>query len=161
MAWKYAMKSTFKDTHIKNGKLPGLIVGGEQLIQISQREVSILHNFGLVIDSNSLSIYKAVKINSNLKYTSQQSRTIATIDYFVKSKDGEFGAIKYFFPFRKTIYFLFEIFKVVKVSFHLKEVERADQFRVLHLTDIEKKALFMQIGSKNFVSLIPNEYEKT
>lgn len=39
MAWKYAMKSTFKDTHIKNEKLPGLIVGGEQPIQISQREV--------------------------------------------------------------------------------------------------------------------------
>lgn len=140
--------------------LQDLTVEGKQTIENFHNQLSIFEKFGLKVNSNRMAFYKSVMIRGK-KYSSQKSKIIATTDCFVCAKDGSMGTIKYFFTTQNTVYALVSIFEAVGKCYHLPEVEDASVNKILHISEIVAKLMFMQIMNKNIVARIPNKYEKT
>lgn len=162
MAWKYSMKFSLSMS-VEIEKKSNVKVHGKQKIginQLSKDEQYVLRDFDSLNETGYLTIYKSVEVHEE-KYTSINSREVATIDYVVKTKQNAICSIKYFFVYRNTLYAMIELFKIVGTTDHLNEVELSGKFEAIPFSEIEEKLIYMNIRNENIVSSIPNDYEKT
>lgn len=160
IAWKYCMKFTLNVLDRDEEKCRNVKVHGKKKIVISKDELAVLSDFNSLCESENLTIYKSIEVHGE-RFTSRNSREVATIDYVVKTKKNTICLVKYFFAYQHNLYAMIEPFKVVGISNHLKEVELLGKFEVISISEIEEKLIYMEIGNQNIVSQIPNNYEKT
>lgn len=159
IAWKYCMKLTLNAMD-KDEKKSFVKVSGKQKIVISKEEQVVLRDFENLCESEYLTIYKSIEVNGE-RFTTMNSREVATIDYVVKTKNNTICSVKYFFAYQRNLYAMIQPFEIVGLSNHLKEVELSGEFMTISISEIEEKLLYMKIGNQNIVSQIPNKYEKT
>lgn len=140
----------------------GFTIGGEKVIKISIAEMDMLEEHGLTTSrSQHLTIYKNVTVRG-VKFSSQQSKEVATIDYFVKLKfSDQICAVKYYTIVNNILHALVRIYEVIDIHEHLTEVRQTDENQLVKMGHIAEKVIYMKFGLREFVVALPNRYEKT
>lgn len=159
LTWKYVMKNKTKS--VKNSEENGdSSIGKERVIKITCNETQMIRQHGFEITNNFLTVHKKVTIRG-IKYTSQQMNEISTIDYFVKLKDDQIGAVKYYTIFNFVLYAIIDIFEVVDTYDHFIQIKRSEHQDLVNITNIKEKCLYLKFGQQEYVTCVPNNYEKT
>lgn len=115
---------------------------------------------GIELDVNKLIIYKKV-ILRGIEYTSLRSKEISTIDYFVQLKcDDQFGAVEYFTVFYFELYALIKTYETIDEQVHFFQISCTGHEMLVKIIDC-KKVIYMKFGLREFVTLAPNNFEKT
>lgn len=94
-------------------------------------------------------------------FTSKKCNEISTVDFFVKLKSGEIGAIMFYFIFDYIFYAYIDLYEIIKITDHLFEVEQSNVKKIYKVTEFEKKMIYIKIGSREVLTSRPNMYEKT
>lgn len=123
----------------------------------NQNELDVLSPFTLGAKPQ---IYKSVSI-SGQKYTSAKSKELASIDFFIKLKQSTIGIVKFYFVHEFVVYGFMEIYNIINQQDQFSVVKSTGDHEVFRVCNVEKKLLYLKIGSKEIVTSIPNQYEKT
>lgn len=75
--------------------------------------------------------------------------------------DGMIGTSQFYVIKDKKIFVLLNVYKVVKVSYHLREVVATNEFLVFPFESIKEKLLFLTFDTINVIAKEPNKYEKS
>lgn len=160
LAWKYSIQSTINAIKPSDQNASEIKVMGKESIKITENEQAALENIDFINESNLLEIYKSIVFNGK-KFTSLKYKEIATVDYFVRTRENDIGAIKFFFAKQQIIHVMIEKFDVISTSNQFKEIVSNATSVAMPFKNIADKLLYMKIVNKNIVVLIPNSYEKT
>lgn len=105
-------------------------------------------------------VFKRIQVGL-VTYTSMYyTRAKKTVDYFMCLKNGDVGAVRYYFQYENKTYFSFARYE---------KIEKLEQFTEISSTGINVTALAENIGhkliciqlhSKTFVTKKPNNFEK-
>lgn len=159
LTWKYVMKKSTKTTCDDSKKDTYTSLGKEKVIKIPSNEIDLIEQeFGT--KNSFIPIFKHVHIRG-IKYTSKQMNEISTIDYFVSLKDGQMGAIKYFTIHKFTLYALIDIYTIIDTYDHFFQIKCSEHRELVKITHIKEKCLYLKFGQREYVTCIPNAYEKT
>lgn len=153
IAWKYCARAT-KKHHKEN---PKFSVGQMATITLSSQEYETMSNF---IKGTRQTIYKYVMI-SGRKYTSVQSKEIASLDYFVELTSGKIGQVIFYFVHESIIYGLLQSYEIIEQIDHFYVVKSTGVRTVFLVSNIRKKLIYMKIINNEIVTSVPNRYEKT
>lgn len=159
LAYKYTMKQTLK----KDDAVAEISLNGKQVKIMSTAEKALFYGeFGNIMqNSNRLIIYKCVMMRK-IKYTSESSKEVATIDYFVRLKNGMICSINYFTLIDLNVYALVTVYEITNEAGHFIEIKRSQTQKLVKMIEIAGKMLYMQYGkTEEFVTVFPNTYEKT
>lgn len=137
----------------------GIALKGKIKINLTTIEQNTLETFGFEC-TNPMVIYDKIVFHKKV-FTSQKSKCIATVDFFVKFKNGQIGAIKFFFLSNYIIYAFVELYVVICETNHLLTLEFSGDSKIFDIKDFETKLIFMKIGARKVVTQRPNMYEKT
>lgn len=155
VAWKYVMKCSLQGERNKSTKIA---VGAKKNARIESTDTEELKKMGL--NTNILTVHPFVSLE-NIKFTSLQSKEVSTVDYFVKFKSEEIGAVKYYIVENQITFVLAEMYSVVGSDDHLLEIHPTHTNKLFKIEDIACKLLFLKIAKTEIVTSIPNRYEKT
>lgn len=75
--------------------------------------------------------------------------------------DGMIGTSQFYVIKDKKKFVLLNVYKVVKVSYHLREVVATNEFLVFPFESIKEKLLFLTFDTINIIAKEPNKYEKS
>lgn len=107
-------------------------------------------------------IAKSTQITKRrILFKSIASRPTKRVDYFLMMNDETIGTAQFYVIKDSRIFVLLEVYKIVKVSYHLKEVEPTQKFMIFPFDFIKEKLLFLTFDTFNIVAKEPNRYEKT
>lgn len=161
LAWKYTMNETIKYS-VQEEKSDDFQLKGRSTIRIGLTEKELFNQVGLNVDVGLLIIYKNVFMKGK-KLSSKNSKEISTIDYFVQLIDGQIACIQFFTVLNSKLYLLVDIYETDTVNSidHFIKVELKGLRKVIGMTDISKKMIFLKFGRNEYVTAIPNRYEKT
>lgn len=163
IAWKYATRfelSSFKRK--TNDNIRKMSVGGKATVNLSEEDICTLSNFGCQSDRNRgmQTVYRFV-LNHGMKFTSQLSKEIATIDYFVELKNGTIGAVKFYFVNELIIYGFMDKYEKIDHLDQFNIIRPSGAHSIFEVCQIEKKLIYMKMNNKEIITSIPNRYEKT
>lgn len=109
---------------------------------------------------DSVTIYKKVIVRG-IKYTSLKMNDLSTIDYFVKLKDDRIGAVKYYSILNQKLHALINFYEVANTCGNFFQINRSGNQELIKMNDISEKMIYMKFGLREFVTVPPNNYEKT
>lgn len=100
-----------------------LSLNGKTTIKITPTEKEVCEKYGFEVNNNSfLSIYKCIVIRG-IKFTSEKSKEMSTIDYFVRLKNGSIGSVYFYSMFNSSLYALVSIHKIINQSGHFLKLK--------------------------------------
>lgn len=155
VAWKYVMKCSLQGEWNKSTKI---VLGVKKNARIESTDIEELVKMGL--NTNILTVHPFVLLE-NMKFTSLQSKEVSTVDYFVKFKSEEIGAVKCYIVENQITFLFAEMYSVVGSEDHLLEIHPTHTNKLFKIEDIACKLLFLKIAKTEIVTSIPNRYEKT
>lgn len=155
-AWKYMAKLSLWSKNYDNDKK--ISVGGPKKIDLTCEQLNEMQ--GLDLESQKLTIYDFMTLNG-IKYTSKKSKQIATIDYYLKLKNEKFGAVEFYFVHNLVVYGLLNEYKINDSKDHINTVESTSRNVIFNIREVEKKLLYMKINKTEFLTSIPNRFEKS
>lgn len=161
LAWKYAMNETIK-YHAPDEKDENFQLKSKSTTKIGIAEKDAFARAGLNIDVGTVIIYKNI-VMKGIKFSSQISKEISTINHFVRLTDGQIACIQFFTVLNSKVYLLIDIYEADTLNSidHFIKIEFTNLKKVIEMTDISKKMIFLKFGRKEYVTLAPNSYEKT
>lgn len=157
LAWKYVMEKTVDELVNEGCEVE---VQGQRNIRLNPQEMLTFQESGISCPDGRLTIYKSLTIR-NKKFSSLLSKGVSTVDYFVLLKNKKICALKFFTITNNTANVLVEMYRIVNELDHFIEIEAAQSNEVITIDDISKKVLYIKIGRREIVTLIPNSFEKT
>lgn len=158
LTWKYVMKQSIVE---KEKEAINFSINGKKTVRINPSQSQLFANENLMIPSkNCLDIYKSVTVRG-VKYTSEQSRDISTIDFFVRLKDNRIAAIFFFTLFDHNLYALINVYESIDTNAHFIKIKRTQTQQVIKINDVSEKMIYLKIGLNEFVTGFPNRFEKT
>lgn len=97
-----------------------------------------------------------------MKFTSKKSKATATIDYFLKLKNGTLGSVDFYFVIYKgPCFFACVQNNQYQQPFQHRTGNTTGQYIVFSIEQIEKKLVYMKIRKVELLTSIPNRYEKS
>lgn len=157
LIWKYVMKHTIGSTEKNECEFS---LGRKGIITLTSLEFDSFIQKGIVLESKTLQIFKNVLIRG-VKYTSQSMKEVSTIDYFVKLKCGILGSIKFFTIFNCTLYAYINVYEVLDKIDHFLHIKATELQQIVEITDVLNKFIYMKFGCSEYVTEVPNKFEKT
>lgn len=139
------------------GRINDIILKGKVKINLTTSEHDVLKISGF---EHTVIFYDKI-IFQKKELTSQKSKDVATVDYFVKMKNNQFGAVRFFFVSNHVVHAFVHLHEVIDVENHLLIVQPSQENKIFNMRDFKTKLLFMKIGSRDVVTERPNMYEKT
>lgn len=158
MAWKYSTKAALRSTEKKCAET--ILDGKKSIIQVESEDIQIFKDSGFNVPSNKFIIYDKITVNG-IKFSSKKSKVVSTIDYFVKCRNSEIGAVLYYFTSADGTFALIELYEKQSKTDHLIEIKATRCKKVINVKDISFKLIYMKIREQEIVTKIPNRYEKT
>lgn len=162
LVWKYCMRHTLI-TNENSEEYSDFSLKKKKIIQISATERDLFIQESVKVEKfNKITIFESVIVRG-IKYTSQNMRDISTIDYFVKFKAdiGYIGAVKFYIISDFTLYAFLDIYEILETFDHFLRISRTDNQKLVKMADIVEKALYLKYGQREYVTSIPNNFEKT
>lgn len=120
----------------------------------------------MLLTNNNIIVGKTVIVQTKIEkdsvfYTSvNYSKAIKSIDYFILLNNGSFGKAYFYIDYCNIQYVFYEEFTTQNTFHHISEVSSTDVCKVVPVEQIVDKFIFLQIGHRNFISLMPNPFEK-
>lgn len=136
-----------------------IMLKGKRKLNLTISEQNTLETFGLE-HINTMTIYDKIVLHKK-EFTSLKSKDIATVDFFVKLKNGEFGAVRFYLVSNYIIHAFIELYEIVDNTNNLLVVQQSGVNKIFNIRDFEIKMMYMKIGSREVVTQRPNMYEKT
>lgn len=157
---KYILSHTLSPVETGNRQKPSNITVRceDKTIKPTHEEEKLLNEHGII--HPNYRIWQRALIKGQ-PYTSTSYRVNKTIDYFVQLKNNQMGTVKHYIKFEECVYAFVEIFEICDTSNHLLEVTSTKSFKVVYASDIEKKMMFFDVGSKQIACSIPNKFERS
>lgn len=109
------------------------------------------------LSEGNIKIWKCVKIGRKI-YTSMHYINTNSVDYFVMLKNGDFGKIVFFIGEKFSPKILLQKFKTKHQNYHLYEVEPTETYCISTCTDIQKKMMYLQTASFEYITDEPKTY---
>lgn len=159
LAWKYSMRQTIKSID-KCEKFADVLIGGKRTMKISPAEMQLLLDAGLCIKNQYPTIYRNF-VKGGIRFTCLKSNEVQTIDYFVETEDKLIGAVNFYIISDGDLYAFLNLYENVYTQDQFLEIEATNTQKVIHVSNISKKLLYLKFGIKKYVTTIPNKYEKT
>lgn len=159
LAWKYTMRQTIKSVK-EEEKMNDFSMSGEKTIKITAEESEL---FGYTFNhppKNFLQIYKSVVVRG-IKFTSLESKEISTVDYFVRLKDESIASIRFYVIFDFNLYALVNIYEIVNKIDHFIGIKCSQLKKIVQFNTISEKMLHLNFSQDEFVTTLPNRFEKT
>lgn len=157
LAWKYTMRKTVQAEKKETCKFQ---IGGEKVLRITDTEINMFSQARLMQQTKFLKIFKNIVLNG-VKFTSKQCKEISSIDYFVSFKNESIAAIHYYVHFDFILYAVAEEYKCVESVEHFVQIRSTGIKKVMRVNEISKKLLYLKFGTREFITIIPNKFEKT
>lgn len=159
VAWKYIMKQTTKENN-QNNELKKNSIGGKKYYVLNSAEMLLLQQEGMEIqDEEKITIYTNIEMRG-LRFKSAQSKIVATIDYFVKFHNDNFGAICFFLIFNSILYAVVDTYEIVDTFDHFIQIKKFTK-QMIPASSISKKMIYLKYGQREFLTSFPNVFEKT
>lgn len=119
----------------------------------------------LFIDGQKfLGVFKRIEINRTIYTSTTYTKPKNSVDYFVRLKNNDIGAIRFFSKHANVInlsYYKYkEVMNINCEDNQFLEIERTSIIRGTHVDEISHKLVHIVINSKNFVTHFPNSFEK-
>lgn len=161
LAWKYTMNETMK-YQVEVEKCEEFQLKAKTNVRIGIYEKDLFVKAGVNVNTGSLTIYKNVMMKG-IKFSSQIAKEISTIDYFVQLKDGQIACIQFFAVLNSTLYLLVSLYEphTDKNVDHIFKINPLYLKRVIKMSDVCKKLLYLKFGRNEYITVFPNRYEKT
>lgn len=106
-----------------------------------------------------LEVFKRIR-HQNVIYTSLlYTRPKKSIDYFIELVNGTFGAAKFYFVYKQTVYVMLQQYQIIEKIYHISKIKKINRVIMAPIVQIEKKLIFMTVGVNNYVTCPPNPYE--
>lgn len=156
LAWKYTLKISKNDSSEKVGDFS---INGKKTKKMNLMDRQILFD-KVQEEQHFLIIYKSIIVRG-IKFTSLESKDILTIDYFVRLKNGLFGAINFYTIFDNIIYAIINLYECIESFDHFDEIKSTGNSEVVKVTDFDRKLIYLKFGIREFVTLLANRYEKS
>lgn len=154
-AWKYIAKQSLR---LKNDDDRKISVGGPKKIDLNPQQLSAMQGFDF--ESQRPTIYDFMTLNC-IRYTSKKSKQIATIDYYLKLENEKFGAVEFYFVHKLVVHGLMNEYKISDSKDHINTVESTSRYVIFNIREVEKKLLYMKINKTEFLTSVPNRFEKS
>lgn len=152
ISWKYITSLTLQNDNNDHKNIKEIDIGGKFVITKSDE---IAKFFGI----DTVTAYTFITIG-DVKYTSINYKHIATIDYFIRLKSNELGAVNFYAVENFKIHAYIDVYKIVESCDHLITVKK-DGNRIIDINDISEKMIYFKINNVEIVTSIPNHFEKT
>lgn len=160
LAWKYTMNETLKYATVEE-KPEEYQLKTKSTIRIGAVERELFAKVELVISVGCLIIYKNV-VMRGVKFSSQNSKEVSTIDYFIRLNDGQIASIVFFTVLDCKLYALIDMYGPNGVNnFHLIKIQKLNVKKVIHVSDIRDKLIYLKFGPNEYVTSFANRFEKT
>lgn len=125
---------------------------------------------GISMDANInnvkyLNVFKRLQIG-HITYTSTiYSRPKKSVDYFVRLRGNEIGAIRFYFQRKNEIYLSYILYEHIIGNVDCEndqflEIKKTETIVTSPAKDILHKLILIETNSKIFVSYFPNDFEK-
>lgn len=163
LSWKYCTKKEIaprKNAQSGETNDQTIIWGGMKTMHIDSQDTKVFTDCGFSLPSSIFKIYTHITING-VKYKSERSKVVSTIDYFVRFSNKEIGAVKYYFVSSNSTYAFAEIYKEIGLIDHLIQIEATGANKLINIDKIDYKLIYMKFVNRHIVTRIPNRYEKT
>lgn len=160
LAWKYVMRETIKSKR-EEDKVCEFSMNGKKTIKITSIEKELIAaKISNYSPKDFLNIHKSV-CSRGIKFTSLESKDISTIDYFVRLKNENIASIRFYVVFDSDLYALIDIYEVVSQIDHFTQIKCSQVKELIKFNDILEKMLYLKFGRNEYVTTLPNKYEKT
>lgn len=161
ITWKYNTRCSIGAVNLVEYDYDSVSVKGKDVTSLSDDEEIILKSFGIEFGvPNLMTTFQRVCMHKK-QFTSRMCKELSTIDYFVKLKGNEMGAVLFHFILDRIVYALIEMYEIFKTTDHLLQVQRSSIKKIYKIKDIERKMIYIKIGSNEILTERPNMYEKT
>lgn len=158
LAWKYTMKRTIK---LQEEKTTEFVLNGKKTIFINDTVASLFQSQKIVLQPrNAAEIYRSV-VYRRKKFTSELSKEISTIDYFVRLNDNSFGMVQFYIVFDSTVFILINLFESIETIDHFIRVKRTSEQKLIKINELSDKMLYLKFGLSEYITNFPNKFEKT
>lgn len=105
-------------------------------------------------------VFKRIQVGL-VTYTSMYyTRAKKTIDYFMSLKNGDIGAVRYYFQYENKTYFSFARYKKIEEVDQFTEISPTEIIVTALAENIAYKLVCIQLRSRIFVTKQPNNFEK-
>lgn len=129
----------------------------QSTIFVKKEHLDALEIEGVVLNSSILKIWRRARVAGEV-LTSIYANETKSIDYFVQCKNGRIGKIVFFFEYNIIPKLLLHIYEKKYQNYHWCEISKSDSFEVCATTQIEKKLLYFNVGSIEYITNEPNSY---
>lgn len=158
LSYKYTMKKTIK---MDEQVIDEIKLCSKGTIKISPSEIDLLQREGLSIqNTNIVNIYKSVIVRGK-KYTSEKFKEVSCIDFFILLKNCCIASVNFYILIDVNLYLMINEYETVDRFAHFIQIKRTKTQKLNKLNHIDDKLLYMKFGLKEFVTIIPNKFEKT
>lgn len=158
LSYKYTMRKTIR---MSEQAIDEVGLHGKGTTKITSTEKTLLEKEGIQVqNTNIVNIYKSVVVRG-IKYTSQKSKEISCIDFFVLLKNGSIALINFYILINLNLKALITLVEIDEKVGHFIRIIRTPEQRMISLNDIHCKLLYMKFGSNEYVTVIANKFEKT
>lgn len=159
VSFKYNARNSLSLSEEK--KTPIVSLKGKQNIRLNTNELNTLRNDGFHIGKSGLmNIYERIEMKKT-KFTSKKCKEVSTIDFFVKMKNGQIGAVAFYFTANYNVNAYVELYEVEKVNDQYFIVNSTGTAGIFNIKEISNKLIYIKIGVREVVTERPNSYEKT
>lgn len=155
IACKYIMKKTLVGERIESEKLT---LGPKKNAHIFHADFEELKKFG--VDPNFSTFHFDISLGT-MKIKSIHSQKVSTIDYFIKLNSGDIGSVNFFLNEDQVTYVFAQMYERVESTDHIDQIQPTKINKLFKIDDIFCKMIYMKIGKNEFVTSVPNRFEKT
>lgn len=130
-----------------------------KLLELPENIATILRQKEIKPKSeNKFFVADAIKVKTQ-HYTSTNSKTTKSIDYFIEMKDGSIGSVYIYMKFNDDVYLVLEQYAVTEKMYHLQKIKPLGTFNVYSFDDISCKLLYLKFPNAEAIAKEPNYYE--
>lgn len=158
---KYCLEKTMLNHPKKQAITEKVFLGRCVTIVNESMRVFDIGNFKEVDLSNRvLSVHKRIKL-LNVIYTST-SYTVPkkSVDYFIGLQDEMIGKAMFYYESDGQNYVVLEEFEIIERFDHIFKVASTKRNILASINDIKQKYIYMAVGLHQYISSVPNSYEK-
>lgn len=156
---KYALTKTLSKIPYTDDKTKVLLGKSVTVVE----ELSRVFNFKsleiLDFSNIELNVFKRIRLRNSIYTSLLYTRPKRSIDYFIGLVNGTIGTAKYYFDCNETTYVMLSEYRVIANIYHISKVKEIGRVVMAPINEIEKKYIFMTVGSNVYVVCPPNPYE--
>lgn len=156
IAWKYLTRKSVRSINCDNDKK--ISVGGPKKIILKKEHLKAMQGYDL--GTQNPTIYDFITLNA-IRFTSAKSKQTATIDCYLKLKSERFGCVEFYFVYELVVYGLMHEYELIECKEHISTVKPTSRYIVFSIREIEKKLLYMKVNKTEYLTSIPNKFEKS